>query len=114
MVISGSTCSNKASASEIAEATLRVFEKTVPSEVPTINFLSGGQTEVEATENLQAMNNNRTNPWNISFSYGRALQASALQAWGGKDVAAGQNALLHRAKMNGLAAQGDYRSELEA
>jgi fructose-bisphosphate aldolase, class I len=112
MVVPGSE-SAKATPEEIAEATLRVFNKTVPHEVPGIAFLSGGQSEVEATTNLNAMNVKGPHPWKLTFSYGRALQDSALKTWAGKpeNVAAAQAVLLHRAKMNSLAAKGEYAGE---
>ena len=81
MVIDGKDSSKKSSPEEIANMTINCFKETVPSEVPGIVFLSGGQSEVEATENLNAINKIEGTPWNLSFSYGRALQASALQAW---------------------------------
>jgi len=81
--------------------------------VPGIVFLSGGQSEEEATRNLNAMNALGKHPWELSFSYGRALQHSALQAWRGKDVGAGQKAYHHRARLNGLARTGRYKPEME-
>ena len=88
---------------------------TVPAAVPGIVFLSGGQGDEEATANLNAINAKGPHPWNISFSYGRALQAAALQAWKGADAnaSAGQAAYLHRAHMNGLATTGKYAADLE-
>jgi fructose-bisphosphate aldolase, class I len=114
MVISGKQCPTKATSSQVAELTVDCFLRHVPAMVPGIVFLSGGQSEVEATENLDAINR-VGGPWPLSFSYGRALQASALEAWGGEaaNVDAGQAAFLHRARMNSLAAAGDWSAELE-
>ena len=94
--------------------TVECFLEHVPETVPGIVFLSGGQSEVEATENLDAINR-RGGPWPLSFSYGRALQASALEKWGGDaaNVEAGQAAFLHRARMNALAAAGDWSADVE-
>ncbi len=117
MVIAGKKCAKQASISEIAEKTVRCFRRTVPAAVPGIVFLSGGQSDEEATANLNAMNAEYRNvmPWALSFSYGRALQAAPLKAWGGKaeNVAAGQRAFLHRAKMNSLAQLGEWSDGLE-
>ena len=117
MVIAGKKASKQASAEEIAEATVRCFRQTVPSAVPGIVFLSGGQSEREATENLHTMNKlyGDSLPWKLSFSYGRALQASALDAWKGQtnNVQAAQIAFDHRAKMNGLAQQGVWSEAVE-
>ena len=114
MVISGKQCPTQAPSSEIAELTVDCFLRHVPAMVPGIVFLSGGQSEVEATENLNAINR-VGGPWPLSFSYGRALQGSALQAWGGEtdNVDAGQDAFLHRARMNALAVAGDWSAEVE-
>ncbi|MEZ5810105.1 MAG: class I fructose-bisphosphate aldolase [Rhizobiaceae bacterium] len=100
---------------EVAEKTVRVLKRTVPAAVPGIAFLSGGQSGEEATAHLSAMNAAYDMPWKLTFSYGRALQAAALDAWGGKaeNVAAGQRAFAHRARMNGLAALGQWQAELE-
>jgi fructose-bisphosphate aldolase class I len=115
MVISGKGCEKQASPEEIAEATVRTFLRTVPAAVPGIVFLSGGQTAEQATENLNAMNAMGTFPWELSFSYGRALQAPALKAWSGKtdNVTAAQKVYHHRAKMNGLARYGKYETKME-
>jgi fructose-bisphosphate aldolase class I len=117
MVIAGKKCAKQAPAAEIAEKTVRCFRRTVPAAVPGIVFLSGGQSDEEATANLNAMNANYKNvmPWALSFSYGRALQAAPLKAWSGKseNVAAGQRAFAHRAKMNSLAQLGDWSDGLE-
>lgn len=113
MVIPGSE-SAKAESSMIAEMTLQCFRETVPAEVPGIVFLSGGQAEVEATVNLQAINAKKGDaPWKLSFSYGRALQASALEAWAGQseNVPAAQAQFKKRAEMNHLAAKGEYSGE---
>ncbi|MFK4820104.1 class I fructose-bisphosphate aldolase [Ochrobactrum quorumnocens] len=114
MVIDGKKA-RKASVEEVAEKTVRCFRNTVPAAVPGIAFLSGGQTGEEATAHLSAMNAGFEMPWKMTFSYGRALQAASLEAWGGKDenVAAGQRAFAHRAKMNGLAATGGWKKDLE-
>jgi fructose-bisphosphate aldolase, class I len=105
----------KASPDEVADATIRCFRHTVPAAVPGILFLSGGQGDEEATANLDAINKRGPLPWQVSFSYGRALQAAALKEWGGSDgnIAAGQKAYLHRAKMNGLAQTGDWSESAE-
>ncbi len=115
MVISGKQCPEQAPASRIAELTVDLFRRVVPAAVPGIVFLSGGQSEVEATENLNAINQIEGSPWPLSFSYGRALQASALKAWGGDsaNVEAGQQAFLHRARMNAAAAAGEWSAEME-
>jgi fructose-bisphosphate aldolase class I len=114
MVISGKGCPQQAPASEIAELTIQCFMTHVPAAVPGIVFLSGGQSEVEATENLNAINQ-IGGPWPLSFSYGRALQASALETWAGEsaNVDAAQSAFVHRARMNALAAAGEWNAELE-
>jgi fructose-bisphosphate aldolase class I len=117
MVIAGKKSGKQASAEEIAEKTVRCFHNAVPSAVPGIVFLSGGQSELQATENLNLMNKayGKELPWALSFSYGRALQASALENWGGKadNVPAAQDAFDHRARMNGLAQQGAWSSSME-
>ena len=115
MVISGSDASNRAGAQEVAEATLRCLKAHVPAEVPGIAFLSGGQSAEEATEHLGLMNQMGDLPWELSFSYGRALQAPALAAWQGDEAnyAAGQRALFKRAKLNSLAHLGEYEVAME-
>jgi fructose-bisphosphate aldolase, class I len=115
MVISGKACPQQASPREVAERTVRTLRRTVPSAVPGIAFLSGGQSDALATEHLDLMNRLGTAPWALTFSYGRALQAPALKAWGGKaeNVGAAKAALAHRARMNSLAATGQYQRELE-
>jgi fructose-bisphosphate aldolase, class I len=114
MVISGKKCPTQATSAQIAERTVDCFLRHVPALVPGIVFLSGGQSEVEATENLNAINQ-LGGPWSLSFSYGRALQASALEAWGGDpaNVEAGQEAFVHRARMNALAVAGDWNAQVE-
>ena len=116
MVVPGKKQSGGKAAPElIADATIRCFRHTVPAAVPGILFLSGGQGDEEATENLDAINKKRPLPWQVSFSYGRALQAAALQAWRGEDANAGegQKAYLHRARMNGLARAGTWNVDAE-
>ena len=116
MVISGSTCKNKASSEEIAKKTLDCLKKNVPSDVPGIAFLSGGQTEQEATKNLDEINKINDTNFLITFSYGRALQQSALKTWA-KEMSnkkAIHNVFNHRAKMNGLASKGEWSQSLEA
>ncbi|TXI84878.1 MAG: fructose-bisphosphate aldolase class I [Cupriavidus sp.] len=113
MVVSGKKCPTQAGREEVAERTLRVLKRCVPSAVPGIAFLSGGQSDVDATAHLDLMNKAGNLPWNLTFSYGRALQAAALKAWGGSNVEAGKKAHLHRAKMNGLASLGKWDAKLE-
>jgi fructose-bisphosphate aldolase, class I len=115
MVISAKSCPVQASPQEVAERTLAILKRTVPAAVPGIAFLSGGQSDELATEHLDLMNKLGGGPWALSFSYGRALQQSCLKAWRGAaaNVPAAQAALAHRARMNGLAATGQYRSDLE-
>ena len=115
MVISGKKCPTKASPEQVAEATLRTLKRQVPTAVPGIAFLSGGQSSAEATLHLSLMNAAGSLPWALTFSYGRALQEDALSAWGGKaaSFAAGQQAFSIRAKLNGLAAGGSYKSSME-
>ncbi|XP_061935670.1 fructose-bisphosphate aldolase isoform X1 [Apis cerana] len=113
MVTPGQSCPNKASPQEIAAATVTALLRTVPPAVPGITFLSGGQSEEEASVNLDAINKFPANkPWALTFSYGRALQASVLRAWGGKkeQISAGQEELIKRAKANGLASIGKYKA----
>jgi len=114
MVTPGQSCPEKASPEEIGLATVTALRRTVPAAVPGVTFLSGGQSELQATANLNAMNRvELLKPWALTFSYGRALQASVLQAWKGKleNVADAQKVLLHRAKMNSLACVGKYDGE---
>ncbi len=116
MVIPGQKSPDQASPEAVAEQTLKCLRATVPSAVPGIAFLSGGQSDETATRHLSLMNAIGNNPWALTFSYGRALQAAALKAWGGKseNVAAGQRAFAHRAKMNALAAKGEWQDTLES
>jgi fructose-bisphosphate aldolase class I len=114
MVIAGKKSSKQAGVDEVAEKTVRCLKAAVPAAVPTIAFLSGGQSDEDATAHLNAMNANGQLPWRLTFSYGRALQAAPLKAWGKtKDVAAGQAAFLHRARMNGLATKAVWTPQLE-
>ena len=116
MVVAGKKCPEKASAEQVAEATLRTLKRHVPCAVPGIAFLSGGQRPTEATLHLSLMNAAGAAPWALTFSYGRALQEMALSAWGGNPAAfaAGQKALFTRAKLNGLAAGGTYKTSMES
>ncbi|MDQ3859034.1 MAG: fructose-bisphosphate aldolase class I [Actinomycetota bacterium] len=115
MVLAGKDAPEQASGEEVAEMTLRCLRETVPAAVPGIVFLSGGQTDQAATAHLNAMNALGEHPWELSFSYGRALQAPALKAWSGEteNVEAGQQAFLHRARLNGAARSGSYSPEME-
>jgi fructose-bisphosphate aldolase class I len=115
MVVSGKTCARQATADEVAERTVRVLKRTVPAAQPGVVFLSGGQSDVSATAHLNAMASLKGLPWPLTFSYSRALQNPALQAWRGQAANAGaaQRAFIHRARMNGLAAQGKWKPELE-
>jgi fructose-bisphosphate aldolase, class I len=115
MVLSGYAASGRAGVEEVADSTLKCFYKHVPAAVPGIVFLSGGQSDEDATAHMNAMNAKGPHPWEISFSYGRALQAPAIKAWGGKaeNVEAGQRAYYHRAKMNSAARTGAYAPAME-
>jgi fructose-bisphosphate aldolase class I len=115
MIVPGKKSGTKASVEEVAEKTVRVLKNCVPGAVPGIAFLSGGQSDEEATAHLDAMNKIGGLPWPLTFSYGRALQHAPQTAWAGKpeNVAAAQRAFSHRAKMNGLAALGQWKSDLE-
>jgi fructose-bisphosphate aldolase class I len=115
MVVSGKDCPRQAGVDEVAERTLRVLRRTVPAAQPGIVFLSGGQTDEAATAHLNAMASVPGLPWPLTFSYSRALQNPALKTWRGQaaNAAAAQKAFHHRARMNGLAAQGKWKSELE-
>jgi fructose-bisphosphate aldolase class I len=115
MVLSGYSASKRAGVQEVADQTLRCFRRHVPAAVPGVVFLSGGQTDEDATAHLNAMNAMGPHPWELSFSYGRALQAPALKAWGGEadNVEAGKAAYLHRARLNGLARSGSYSPDME-
>ncbi|MGH2694667.1 MAG: class I fructose-bisphosphate aldolase [Actinomycetota bacterium] len=115
MVLSGKNARDRAGVEEVAERTVKCLTEVVPTELPGIVFLSGGQSDEEATAHLNAMNKLGPHPWELSFSYGRALQAPALGAWKGDpaNVEAGQKALYHRAKLNGAARSGSYSAEME-
>jgi fructose-bisphosphate aldolase class I len=115
MVIAGKQSPKQASREQVAEETVKILKRCVPPAVPGIAFLSGGQSDEDATAHLHYMNAMGPLPWKLSFSYGRALQAAPLKAWSGKteNVAAGQRAFAHRAKMNGLAAAGKWKQDLE-
>ncbi|HKM88404.1 MAG TPA: class I fructose-bisphosphate aldolase [Xanthobacteraceae bacterium] len=115
MVVPGKTSPKRASVAEVAEQTLRVLKACVPAAVPGIAFLSGGQSDEEATAHLDAINKLGPLPWRVTFSYGRALQAAPQKAWSGKpeNVAAAQRAFGHRAAMNGLATLGQWQADLE-
>ena len=115
MVIAGKQSPKQAGREEVAEKTVKVLKRCVPAAVPGIAFLSGGQSDEDATAHLHLINAMGPLPWQVSFSYGRALQAAALKAWSGKseNVAAGQRAFSHRARMNGLAAAGKWKLDLE-
>lgn len=116
MVLAGLKCPRQDSAAEVAEATMRCMGRYVPVAVPGLVFLSGGQSAEVATDNLNAMNRLGGHPWQVSFSYGRALQAPVLAAWQGKEanVAAAQQALLKRCRLNGLARDGEYLRTMES
>ena len=115
MVISGKKAANRAAPEAVADATVRCLKRHVPPAVPGIAFLSGGQSPTEATLHLSLMNRLGPLPWSLTFSYGRALQDTALKAWGGRPdgFAAGQREFAHRARLNGLAATGRYTPDME-
>jgi len=115
MAVSGKKSAKQASVQEVAEKTIRLLKSCVPAAVPGIAFLSGGQSDEEATAHLNAMNAIGNLPWRLTFSYGRALQAAPQKAWSGKseNVAAGQRAFTHRAHMNALASTGHWTTDLE-
>jgi fructose-bisphosphate aldolase, class I len=115
MVVPGKKSGQRASAEEVAERTLKLLKNCVPPAVPGIAFLSGGQSDEEATAHLDALNRLGELPWHLTFSYGRALQAAPQKAWSGKseNVAAAQRAFTHRARMNALAALGQWKADLE-
>jgi fructose-bisphosphate aldolase class I len=115
MVVPGKKSAKQASIEEVAERTIRLLKACVPAAVPGIAFLSGGQSDEDATAHLSAMNRIGRLPWSLTFSYGRALQAAPQKAWSGKpeNVAAGQRAFTHRAQMNSLASKGEWQAELE-
>jgi fructose-bisphosphate aldolase class I len=115
MVVAGKKCAKQPSVAEVAEKTLRVLKECVPAAVPGIAFLSGGQSDLDATARLDAMNKIGGLPWKLSFSFSRALQAAPQKAWAGKveNVPAAQAAFTHRAQMNSLASLGQWKPELE-
>ncbi|MCK9532473.1 MAG: fructose-bisphosphate aldolase class I [Gammaproteobacteria bacterium] len=116
MVIAGKSHARKSTPEEVADRTVEVLRRTVPGAVPTINFLSGGQTPEQASANLNAMNERHPKlPWNLSFSYARALQEPVMQTWKGdaKNVDAARKAFFHRAKLNGAAQKGQYKAAME-
>ncbi|HEV7599755.1 MAG TPA: class I fructose-bisphosphate aldolase [Bradyrhizobium sp.] len=115
MAISGKKAKTRAGIEEVAEKTIRLLKSCVPAAVPGIAFLSGGQSDEEATAHLDAMNRIGGLPWKLTFSYGRALQAAPQKAWSGKaeNTAAGQQAFTHRAQMNSLASKGEWKADLE-
>jgi fructose-bisphosphate aldolase class I len=115
MIVAGKKASKRAGVEEVAEKTVKVLKASVPGAVPGIAFLSGGQSDEEATAHLDAINRIGNLPWKVTFSYGRALQAAPQKAWSGKseNVGAAQRAFVHRAQMNSLAALGQWKSDLE-
>lgn len=115
MVVSGKDAAEQADVEEVARQTVKVLGETVPDAIPGVVFLSGGQSDELSTAHLNAMNGMDHGPWELSFSYGRALQAPSLKAWKGEgsNVEAGQRALYHRAKLNGAARSGSYKPEME-
>jgi fructose-bisphosphate aldolase class I len=115
MVVSGKKNTTQAPVAEVAEKTIRLLKSCVPAAVPGIAFLSGGQSDEDATAHLDAMNRIGGLPWKLTFSYGRALQAAPQKAWSGKpeNVVAGQQAFAHRAGMNSLASKGEWNANLE-
>ena len=115
MVIAGKKCRKQASVDEVAEKTVKLLKACVPAAVPGIAFLSGGQSDEDATAHLDAMNKIGNLPWPLTFSYGRALQAAPQKAWSGRpeNVAAAQRAFAHRAAMNSLATRGQWKQDLE-
>jgi len=116
MVVPGARCAQQASTEAVAEATLRVLRAHVPPAVPGIAFLSGGQSDEAATAHLDAMNRRGPHPWELTYSYGRALQAAALKAWKGEpsNIEAGQKAFAHRARLNYAARKGEYTADMES
>lgn len=115
MAIAGKKSDRKSSVEEVADKTVRLLKSCVPAAVPGVAFLSGGQSDEEATAHLDAMNRIGGLPWGLTFSYGRALQAAPQRAWSGKseNVGAGQQAFTHRARMNSLASKGEWKADLE-
>lgn len=116
MVVAGKKCATQLDNAAVAEMTITALKTSVPASVPGIVFLSGGMSDEDATDRLNEMNKSRPHPWELSFSYGRALQAPALKAWKGEttNLDAGQKAYAHRARMNGLARSGDYSPDKES
>ena len=118
MVLSGYDCNEQAGVEKVAELTVQVFKRCVPAAVPGIAFLSGGQSDEDATAHLNAMNQllGDSSPWNLTFSYGRALQAPALKAWAGTDenISDAQAAFYKRARLNSLATKGNYSKDMES
>jgi fructose-bisphosphate aldolase class I len=115
MAIAGKKSSKRAGVDEVAEKTVKLLKACVPAAVPGLAFLSGGQSDEEATAHLDAMNRIGNLPWKLTFSYGRALQHAPQKAWSGKseNVAAAQRAFAHRARMNGLASMGQWKWDIE-
>jgi len=115
MIVSGKKCPTQAGVEEVAERTIKCLKECAPAAVPGIAFLSGGQSDEEATAHLNAMNKHTDLPWPLTFSYGRALQAAPQKAWSGNpaNVPAAQHAFAHRARMNGLATRGEWNSDVE-
>ena len=115
MIVAGKKCKEQAGVDEVAELTVQCLKRAVPSAVPSIVFLSGGQSDLDATAHLNSMNAGYDLPWQLSFSYGRALQSEPLKVWAGDNAnaEAAQAAFAHRAKMNGLATLGEWKAELE-
>ncbi len=115
MIVPGMKCAKQASVEEVADRTVQILKRCVPTAVPGIAFLSGGQSDLDATAHLAAMNARHDLPWSLTFSYGRALQAAPQKAWSGRreNVAAAQKAFLHRARMNSLAALGTWTADAE-
>jgi fructose-bisphosphate aldolase class I len=114
-VVAGKNAKVQASPQEVAEKTVRLLKSCVPAAVPGITFLSGGQSDEQATQHLSLINAMGPFPWRLTFSFGRALQHAAITAWKGRpeNVAAAQRAFLHRARMNSLAASGKWDVRLE-
>src|SRR5207344_2108032 len=115
MAISGKKAAKRAGVEEVAEKTVKMLKNCVPGAVPGIAFLSGGQSDEEATAHLDAMNKHGDLPWKLTFSYGRALQHGPQKAWSGRaeNVAGAQRVFSHRARMNGLASLGQWKADLE-
>ncbi len=114
MVIAGAKAAEQSSREDVAELTVQCLLNSVPAAIPGIAYLSGGQSDIDATAHLNIMNEGFDLPWLMTFSYGRALQAAPLKAWGGSNVEAGQTAFNHRARMNGLASIGEWNEDMES